>query len=166
VAHDVQILTMVLHENWAKVAGKCGATAEEVEHAAKLAIHLQRTVGERERREPAAASPADLRARSYTLFVRAYDDVRRAIIYLRWHEGDADSIAPSLFAGRGGSRRKGAEEEIGSAVTPPVAPAPAAPPTASSQALPGGVVIPTGPPPVPGAAASADEGKQSIGPFG
>jgi hypothetical protein len=34
--------------------------------------------------------------------VHAYDQTRRAVIYLRWNEGDADTIAPSLYKGRGG----------------------------------------------------------------
>ena len=39
--------------------------------------------------------------------MNAYDACRRAVSYLRWNEGDADAIAPSLFA-RGGGRKPGA----------------------------------------------------------
>lgn len=49
---------------------------------------------------------ADARQRTFTLLVRSYDQIRRALSYLRWNEGDVDRIAPSLWAGRGGSRPK------------------------------------------------------------
>lgn len=35
--------------------------------------------------------------RAYALFARAYDEVRRVVTYLRWHERDADQIAPCLY---------------------------------------------------------------------
>ena len=34
----------------------------------------------------------------FTLFARRYDQLRRAATYLRWEEGDADSVVPSIFA--------------------------------------------------------------------
>lgn len=40
---------------------------------------------------------ADLRARIYTLFVNDWSQIRRAVTYFRWNEGDADTLAPSLF---------------------------------------------------------------------
>lgn len=46
---------------------------------------------------------------------RAYDDARRAVTYLRWHEDDADEIAPSLYAGRGGRRPRSDEAEAAAA---------------------------------------------------
>jgi hypothetical protein len=51
--------------------------------------------------------PADaiqIRQRLFTLFVTAWDQVRRALGFLRWNEDDVDDIAPSLYAGR--ARRK------------------------------------------------------------
>src|SRR5512132_3793744 len=50
------------------------------------------------------AEAAFRKARAFTLFVTADDQGRRAVTYLRWNEGDADSLAPSLYKGRGGSR--------------------------------------------------------------
>lgn len=38
--------------------------------------------------------------RVFTLFFRTYDEVRRAVCYLRWNEGDANRIAPSLYVRR------------------------------------------------------------------
>jgi hypothetical protein len=79
-----------------------------------------------------------MRARAYTLFTRAYDDARRAIIFLRWHEGDADSIAPALHPGRSASKKKPSDESNASAAvaTPGVNPAQSATPSANAGATP------------------------------
>ena len=37
------------------------------------------------------------RDRAFTLFVQAYDQVRRAVQYLRWQHHDANQYAPSLY---------------------------------------------------------------------
>ncbi|MBI5479925.1 MAG: hypothetical protein HY906_13755 [Deltaproteobacteria bacterium] len=44
----------------------------------------------------------DRRDRAFTLLVNAYDTFQRAVTYLRWNEGDAGTIAPSLFDYRSG----------------------------------------------------------------
>lgn len=70
------------------------------------------------------------RQQAYTLFVNAYDQIRRAISFLRWDQGDADEIAPSLF---GGKKRRAATE-----AEPPVDSAPT--PTTGAAAATGPVV--------------------------
>ncbi len=59
------------------------------------------------------------RARAFALLVDAYDGCRRALTYLRWKEGDADTIAPSLFKKRPG-RKPGKKEEEGGEAAPDV----------------------------------------------
>ena len=66
--------------------------------------------------------------RAFTLFSRAYDATRGAVTYLRWNEGDADDIAPSLYKGR-----EGRSASTGGAATPP----PEKPPEAGSGAAGG-----------------------------
>jgi hypothetical protein len=39
---------------------------------------------------------AKLRVRAYSIFLSTYGELRRAVAYLRWEEGDVDSIIPSL----------------------------------------------------------------------
>jgi hypothetical protein len=63
-------------------------------------------VGAREQVPAALALVSLQRQRNFTLFASAYDQARRAIIYLRWDEQDVDTIAPSLYAGR--NRKKDA----------------------------------------------------------
>jgi hypothetical protein len=109
VATDLQILASNLKDNWATISGKCAIEMGELEHALKLAARILRVVGLREQSPAVIAAAADIRTRAFTQFVRAYDNARRAIIYLRWHEGDADIIAPSLYAGRSNGRKKAAD---------------------------------------------------------
>ena len=62
------------------------------------------------RRSPPESGPArlaaatELRLRAFTLVFRTYEDARSAIGYLRRRQSHVESIAPSLYAGRG--RRK------------------------------------------------------------
>jgi hypothetical protein len=123
VATDLQIVTMPLRQNWAAIAGKCATQLDELDRGEKLAMRILRLVGMRAQAPVTAASAATNRGRAFTLLVNKYDQVRRAISYLRWDHDDADSIAPSLFAGR---VRKPA----------PAVPAttPAVPPTTPAQA--------------------------------
>lgn len=66
-----------------------------------------------------AASEAQIdRRRALTLAVRAYEEVRRAVQWVRWHEGDADELAPSLYApafGRSARRAEAEEKNEGGA---------------------------------------------------
>jgi hypothetical protein len=52
-------------------------------------------------------------ARAYTLLVSAYDEVRRALSFVRRAQDDVDEIAPSLYA----KGRREADKAGGAAVT-------------------------------------------------
>ena len=81
-------------------------------------------VGLREQGPAIIAASSENRQKAFTLFVKAYDHARRAVSFLRWNEDDVDTIAPSLYAGRGTGHRKN---------VPPPAPTPPAPaPTAAT----------------------------------
>jgi hypothetical protein len=129
-ALDLQILVGALKANWEKIQGKCAIELKELEYADQLSLHLLRVYGLREQGPAGIARAADLRLRAYTLFVTAYDDARRAISFLRWHEGDVDRIAPSLFAGRSNGRKKPADDAAPQAPVAPNDDTPAAVPTA------------------------------------
>jgi len=128
-AKDLVACAAMFKESWPSLEGKQPVTREEVERAGKLGTELMLVLGPKAVRaqvgEPAAvAADADRRARAFTLFVNAYEACRRAIAYLRWNEGDADLIAPSLFVRR---RRpapaQGGEADPGAAPPPPAPPA-------------------------------------------
>lgn len=110
VANDLVALAALFANNWDAIQGKTAATEAEVERAGKLGPLILAALGMRE--QGAVVLPAEAaakRARAFTLFVRAYNETRRAVTYLRWHERDADELSPSLYKGRG--RRGGAAGE-------------------------------------------------------
>ncbi|HET9956327.1 MAG TPA: hypothetical protein VFQ61_17585 [Polyangiaceae bacterium] len=109
LAVDLNILYVALRSSWAKIQGKSAVTEAELDRAGKLQQRMMRVVGFRELGASAMATSNDLRQRAFTYFMRAYDDARRVVTYLRWEEDDADTIAPSLYSGRGTGRRKNAE---------------------------------------------------------
>jgi hypothetical protein len=140
---DVLQLVAGFRAEWASVSSITPVTEAELDHVEALANALATTLGENEYAMSPASPSAELRARAYTFFIRTYDEVRRAIAFVRWDEGDADSIAPSLAAGR---TRRSANE-----VTVPPTPiaTPAAPVTASPVAP-----VPTPTPVAPAAPAA------------
>lgn len=106
LAFDLLGLATLLRESWDKIASRTGIQLSELDEAELLGQRLMDAVGAREQASAMVAQVQAQRQRNFTLFSRSYDQVRRAIGYLRWDNDDIDRICPSLFAGRGGSRRK------------------------------------------------------------
>ena len=50
-----------------------------------------------------------MRQRAFTLLVRSYDEIRRAVVFVRWAEADADAFAPSLYTKSRKLRASGVE---------------------------------------------------------
>ncbi len=101
LANDLVALATLFTNNWGTIEGKTAVTPEEVERAAMLGPELLIALGIREQaRERSPAQLANQRRRAFTLLVRAYDDCRRAVSYLRWREGDTAKLVPSLYAKR------------------------------------------------------------------
>lgn len=129
VASDLLLLVSVYRSNWSKIEGKTTCTVQELDRADKLATRMLRLFGLREQAPAVTAAWADSRARAFTLLFRHYDAARRAVAYLRWHQGDADAIAPSLYAGRNQGKSSKTDADTPSAgPTQPAAPAPVVPP--------------------------------------
>jgi hypothetical protein len=103
VAFDLLGLTALLREAWPQIQGNTALKSEELDKADLIGEQLVNAVGTREQ-NGATTEVTQLRQRVFTLFLNAYDEVRRAVSYLRWHEDDVDGIMPSLYAGR--TRRK------------------------------------------------------------
>jgi hypothetical protein len=137
---DVLQLVSALRAEWTAIESHTPVTALELDQAEALANALATTLGENEQAPSAAA---ELRSRAYTFFVRTYDEVRRAISFVRWDEGDVDDIIPSLFAGRARKKDDGIGDEPVTPITPtngspthgvPIAPGmPGAPPFVMSS---------------------------------
>jgi len=97
---DVLQLTAAFRGHWPALHASTAVTTAELDQAESLASALATALGENEQGTSPVAPTAEQRARAYTYFVRTYDEVRRAMHFIRWDEGDADEIAPSLSAGR------------------------------------------------------------------
>jgi len=109
LAQDLQLLSRVMREGWDKIQNKSATTAEDLKAAYQMSVRLMRIVGLREQGPALLAAATDQRLRAFTLFITVYEDVRRAVAYLRGRQGDADTIAPSLYPGR--PRRRPSEPD-------------------------------------------------------
>jgi hypothetical protein len=115
-ADDLQTLGRLYRELWASVHDKVPVTMTMVERAIVLSAEITKALGGRDlKADPLEQrkDPRYVRAQAFSLFARAYDECRRAVTYLRWQQGDAWEIVPSLYPARG--RRVGAGEGEGEA---------------------------------------------------
>jgi hypothetical protein len=101
VAFELIGYANLLRASWPRIEGRTAIPKQDIEEALRLGDALVRAAGERQQGS-AVAEASNIRQRAMTLLLRSYDEVRRAIAFLRRHEGDAERIAPSLRAGRGG----------------------------------------------------------------
>ncbi|MEJ7729867.1 MAG: hypothetical protein WKG00_11665 [Polyangiaceae bacterium] len=149
IASDLVALAALFDDKWDAVANKTAATREAIDRAAALGAELITALGARFLPSGEAlpvAAAATRRARAFTLFMNAYDACRRVVAFLRWNEGDADSIAPSPFLK--GARRRGTEVvDVGAATDPAGTALPAVASAAPSLAT-APVALPASPAPV------------------
>jgi hypothetical protein len=111
-ANDLGAIAHLYRAVWAELEGKTPVTKAEIDRAAELSLRIIHSLGRRKAGSDGAGLPSrfeDERARAFRLVVRTYNQARRAVTYLRWDEGDADLIVPSLFAHR--RRTRDAEPE-------------------------------------------------------
>lgn len=124
--HDVLQLLGVFRAHWAAIESQTPLTLADLDRAQAAVDRFSAALGLRSQADVGTTPPERLRAGVYTLFFRTYDEVRRMVAHLRWHEGDADRIAPSLFAGRSAPKRERAAADAPVAPTGPT-PAPGMP---------------------------------------
>lgn len=133
-ASDVVALVALYNSAWSEVSNMCGVTAEELQRGAVVGPAVFAWLSRKES-EHAGTPEATLRIKqAWTLLDRAYRQCQRAVAYLRFDDGDADTYAPSLRHNGGGRPAKPAEPPPPAAVTPP--PPPAAPAPAVTPAAP------------------------------
>lgn len=106
VARDLTGLSGLVHELWPALEGKSVLTLEEMDEAEHLGHAILRAVGDREASPAKEAHAARQRDKAFTLLARAHDQTRRALLFLRWDQGDADTIMPSIYAGRRSSKKR------------------------------------------------------------
>jgi hypothetical protein len=145
IAYDVMLLVAMLRDSWATVGSKTAVAVAELDDAERKADSLATALGLKEQAEQKKGDAYNTRMAALTLFVNAYDQAQRAVTYLRWNEGDAERIAPTLYGSR---NRKSAKPVDPDATLPGPAPLPA-PAAGNGGAAPGNgapvVVSPTSP---------------------
>jgi hypothetical protein len=139
VAMDLVILCTAVRSSWGKIAGGTALQLSELDRAEELADLMLVATGEKKQVTSPVVLEATLhRQQAYTLFSHAYDQDRRAVSYLRWSQGDADEILPSLYAKQGSRRAR--QDPAPDGPTEPANPphAPADVPHPTLPGLPGG----------------------------
>lgn len=132
LGEDLLGLSSLIRKSWDAIGSRTVITMEELDRAEDVSDRLLRAVAVRENASSALDDAVQQRLRAFTLFVNAYDEARRAIAYLRWHEGDLEDIAPSLYAGRG--RKKTEPDPPAPVPTPaPTPPVVTATPTVGAE---------------------------------
>jgi hypothetical protein len=127
LAHDIMVLVRFITGVLPKL-GDVKLTAEQLRTMQLEAQTFGGKVGQRDRARANASVTGMERARAYTYFVRTYDRARKLINFVRWHFGDAEQIAPSIFAGR--ARKAGpnaGDDEVEPTTPTPVIATPVAP---------------------------------------
>jgi len=89
-----------MRQDWDKIANKSGTTADDLAAASQMSVRLLCIVGLREQGPALSAAAIDQRRRAFTLLINLYEDIRRAVAYLRGRKRDAETIVPSLYRGR------------------------------------------------------------------
>jgi hypothetical protein len=106
LASDVLTLSNLLRNNWSSISSKCATTEAELDRAEFLGDRLNRLLGSRDHAPAVLAEAIRQRQKAFTLFARAYSQVRKAVTYLRWESNDADEIAPPLGHGKRATRKR------------------------------------------------------------
>ncbi len=146
VVRDLMGLTALLRDAWDTVSRLTALEESELVAASNLADRIVGALGERALGPAHAAESTLVRQQAFTLWMNAYNQARRAVAYLRWDQGDADKIAPSVYAGRGSGPRPKADSGQPDAAAPPAASVTAATPSTPTEPAP---VTEYGPPGTP-----------------
>ncbi len=100
IARDLTQLATVFQRNAQRLAGRTAVTATEIERAASLGPELMMALSMSHLEDALSASARRLRERACTLLELQWEQVRLAVGFLRWHEGDVDELVPSLRVSR------------------------------------------------------------------
>ncbi len=103
--HVDQLVSLLKKKNAWDIASRTAVQQSELDQAESLAEQLLSALGVQEQALASGVKQSEQRQRNFTLFVRAYAQVRRAIGYVCWDQ-NIDRIAPSLYAARRAGARK------------------------------------------------------------
>ena len=131
VAQDVQAICSAFLAAWDKVGPEIGGRIERVNERLVQAEQLIAAVAHAAEIKEKLEGATLMRVAAWTLALKSYRDLDRGISFLRYHEGDAGEIVPSLFDNRARSHKAAPEPT-------PIAPVPAPPATNAATPAVGG----------------------------
>lgn len=110
LAGDILSLSTLLKNDWEAIGSRCGVSQAKLERATGLADELLQAAGQRARTPLLVADATLDRQKVFTLCVRAYNQVRKAVTYVRRDHADEDDFVPPL----GGKRRRARKQPLAS----------------------------------------------------
>lgn len=111
---DLLALAALFKDSWGKVSSKTAVERAEVDRANELGPAVLVAHAAKKHKD---TNTETQRGRAIALLLEQYDSARRAIGYVRWKEGDLDTIAPSLLKKRPG-RKPGKKDDASEAAEP------------------------------------------------
>jgi hypothetical protein len=107
VALELTALCSLLRTHWLRIEGNTPLTLDQIAQAEALGDAILTALGKKKSNTANTEHQRaeDLRARAFTLFHAAYDEARRAITYLLWHQGNTEDVVPSLYRVRNRTKR-------------------------------------------------------------
>ena len=127
VAFDLIDWANLLRDCWSTIQGKTALTAQEIQHGKDVGERLVRASGLRDQGPALETEVARTRRQALTLLANAYSQARRAVTFLRWNQGDIETIAPSLYGGRVRGKAATPDAPVAAPPAPNPETAPAAP---------------------------------------
>jgi hypothetical protein len=94
-ATDLVALAALFSQSWNEIHDKTAISRAQVDEAAAIGPNLLLALSEDPL--PKSGDANDMRHRAFSHLVKTYDELRRAVSFVRWAEGDAESFAPSLY---------------------------------------------------------------------
>jgi hypothetical protein len=132
VTKALHLNAQFLRDNWSTVNGNCALKPADVDNALELCSHVESMLGDRTTAQSVARQSAKVRQQCLTATVRAYNQVRRVMGYVRYDNDEFETIVPSLYAVARPSHRSSSNSTTATAT----APAPTATPSAATPAAP------------------------------
>jgi hypothetical protein len=108
---DVRRLGLALKASWDKVGTQIGGDPEAIEQTFLDADALTKALAAKDELEEQSRMALAMRSAAWTLCVLSYQELERAVEYLRFHEKDSRTLLPSPFTvPRGPGSRDGDDE--------------------------------------------------------
>lgn len=123
IAFDVLRFANYMDQYADVLKGRSWTTPEQVNAARAAAKRLLEFAGEKVYAPEDDTEHKSIRHRALTYVVRLYEEIRAAVLYARRAHGDANILAPSLYATRSkrGSSKDGSTDTPDTSDTPPAA---------------------------------------------